>query len=268
MAEIGFKNLKYKKMGDNEAETYTGDVKSLGKAISFKLTPSIENVELYADDGLAESSNEVAKCEIEVTIADLTQDVEAEIMGHTVDTTNGGVITKKGDEAPFIALYGIKTFSGGREKPFWLTKVKFSEAEESSTTKGEKLEFKTVTLKGTAYARLRDKVSKHSVFSDDPNYNATTYAAAPYELPTYSPVTSIALSESTKEVTVGATEQLSVTFTPTTATNQNVTWYSSDTTKATVDQTGLVKGIAAGTATITAVTNDGNKTSSCTVTVS
>lgn len=57
--------------------------------------------------------------------------------------------------------------------------------------------------------------------------------------------------------TVGQTEQLTVAFTPTDATNQNVVWSTSDATKATVSQTGLVTAVAAGSATITVTSRDG-----------
>lgn len=80
-------------------------------------------------------------------------------------------------------------------------------------------------------------------------------------------VQSIALSKSTATIAVDATETLTVTFTPTGATNKAVVWSTSDDTKATVSQTGVVTGKAAGEATITATTVDGGKTATCTVTV-
>lgn len=80
-------------------------------------------------------------------------------------------------------------------------------------------------------------------------------------------VQSIALNKSTATVAVDATETLTVTFTPTGATNKAVVWSTSDNTKAVVSQTGVVTGKAAGEATITATTIDGGKTDTCTVTV-
>lgn len=66
---------------------------------------------------------------------------------------------------------------------------------------------------------------------------------------------------------VGANETLTATVAPTNATDKTVTYKSSDTSVATVDSTGKVSGVKAGTADITVTTKDGSKTAKCTVTV-
>jgi uncharacterized protein YjdB len=80
-------------------------------------------------------------------------------------------------------------------------------------------------------------------------------------------VASISLP-ATFAVHVGETLPLTATILPVTAVNQGVTWSTSDATIATVDSTGQVTGVAAGTATITAVTHDGGFVATSTVTVS
>lgn len=81
--------------------------------------------------------------------------------------------------------------------------------------------------------------------------------------------TSIALSQTTAELTAGETLQLTATVQPENATDRTVTWTSSDPAIATVDATGLVTAVAVGTATVTATTTDGTAlTASCQVTVS
>ena len=54
---------------------------------------------------------------------------------------------------------------------------------------------------------------------------------------------------------------------PENATNKNVTWKSSDTNVATVDENGLVTAVSEGEATITVTTEDSKLTATCTVTV-
>ena len=80
--------------------------------------------------------------------------------------------------------------------------------------------------------------------------------------------TSLTLNETVAEVTAGETLQLTVTVLPEDATDKSVAWGSSNEAVATVDATGLVTAVAAGTATITATTNDGsNLAASCEITV-
>lgn len=82
-----------------------------------------------------------------------------------------------------------------------------------------------------------------------------------------SEVTSVAVAPTNANVAIGATRQLTASVSPTTASNQSVTWTSSDATIATVDSKGLVTGVKAGNATITATTADGGKTATSTITV-
>lgn len=83
----------------------------------------------------------------------------------------------------------------------------------------------------------------------------------------YVPLTAVALSETSIEITEGETQQLKPVFTPENASNQNVTWKSSSTAVATVSSTGLVTAVQEGTATITVTTEEGGKTATCQVTV-
>lgn len=64
----------------------------------------------------------------------------------------------------------------------------------------------------------------------------------------------------------GETKQLKATIEPKNVTNKTVTWSSSNTKVATVDKNGKIKAIAAGTATITAKT-DNEKKDTCKVKV-
>ena len=78
--------------------------------------------------------------------------------------------------------------------------------------------------------------------------------------------TGISLNSSSLDLEVGNTDTLNATVIPSNATNKTVTWSSSDTSVATVNN-GTVTAVAQGTATITAATFNGYK-ATCTVTVS
>ena len=74
--------------------------------------------------------------------------------------------------------------------------------------------------------------------------------------------TAIALDKSTASVVHGNTTTLVATTTPA---GGRVTWATSDASKATVNSSGVVTGVAAGSAVITAICN--GLSASCTVTV-
>ena len=81
------------------------------------------------------------------------------------------------------------------------------------------------------------------------------------------PVTGVVLNRATAPIHTGKTLALSATIAPKGAANQAVTWTSSNTAVATVSGAGVVTGVKAGTANITATTSEGKFTATCTVTV-
>ena len=81
-------------------------------------------------------------------------------------------------------------------------------------------------------------------------------------------VTKVELNKTSLTLDVGKSETLTATITPSNATDQNVTWSSNNKSVATVDTSGKVTAIKAGTATITATAADGSgEKATCTVTV-
>ena len=81
------------------------------------------------------------------------------------------------------------------------------------------------------------------------------------------PVTGVSLNKTSTSLYVGDTETLTATVQPGNASNQTVTWSTSDPSVATVEN-GTVTAVGRGTATITVTTVDGGFTAGCTVTVS
>ena len=94
-------------------------------------------------------------------------------------------------------------------------------------------------------------------------------AATPIDDPTPDPdvpVSYVTLSQSELSLSVGSYKRLEYTVFPTNATNQTVSWSSSDPRVATVEN-GMVHAIAAGMARITVKTQDGGYTAECVITV-
>ncbi|NLM28067.1 MAG: hypothetical protein GX211_07815 [Clostridiaceae bacterium] len=81
------------------------------------------------------------------------------------------------------------------------------------------------------------------------------------------PVEGVSLDKTSLYLTkIGQSAQLTATVEPANATNKNVTWSSSNTDVAVVED-GVVTAVGNGEAIITVTTEDGGKTATCTVTV-
>ncbi|MNJ63373.1 Fructan beta-fructosidase precursor [compost metagenome] len=99
------------------------------------------------------------------------------------------------------------------------------------------------------------------------NYTARRVAPTVTRLPAPIAVTSVTVAPTTANVQVGKTRDLEAVVAPDGA-SQQLNWTTSDATKATVSQTGLVSAVAVGTATITATSAaDPTKSDTATITV-
>lgn len=82
------------------------------------------------------------------------------------------------------------------------------------------------------------------------------------------PVTSISLNDNIASIKVGETKQLTATILPSTATNKNVVWSTSDETICTVDNDGLVTAVSTGDCVITVRSEENNEIyAECSITV-
>lgn len=79
--------------------------------------------------------------------------------------------------------------------------------------------------------------------------------------------TTISLSQNSISMEMSDKQTLSVSFTPVNTTNKKIIWTSSNSTIATVSETGEITGMGEGTVIITAKSDDGGFTANCNVTV-
>lgn len=119
-----------------------------------------------------------------------------------------------------------------------------------------------VSNANTSYQLRQNGTSGYRWYS-----SSTGTAAKLYKINATTPVTGVSVAPTSVTLGVGATQQLTPTITPSNATNKNVTYSSSANSIATVNTNGIITAVAAGSATITVTTEDGNKTATCAVTV-
>jgi uncharacterized protein YjdB/cytochrome c553 len=93
--------------------------------------------------------------------------------------------------------------------------------------------------------------------------SAVTVTSEPQTIP----VTGVTVMPTSVTVKAGASSNLSAAVAPANATNKAITWSSSNTGVATVSATGVVTGVAAGNAVITATSADGGRSASSNVAV-
>ena len=94
----------------------------------------------------------------------------------------------------------------------------------------------------------------------------TVYNITITEVPVVHP-NSVSLDKSSLNLSIGGSSDLHATVLPADATDPSVSWSSSNTAVATVNNNGHVTALTAGTATIIVTTTDGNKTATCSVTI-
>lgn len=117
-----------------------------------------------------------------------------------------------------------------------------------------------------------DRDGYYALYIVDGNIVINPVAEAKAQLASYCSnviisATSVSLSGCTGgNLAALATRQLTATVLPSGAV-QTGTWTSSDPTKATVNSSGLVTGVAAGSTTITFTSTDGGFTATCVITV-
>ena len=113
------------------------------------------------------------------------------------------------------------------------------------------------TISKVASAIVAAVLSAAILFSCDPEKGGKTIA-----------VSGVSINQTSINLAVGGSETLTATISPAEATNKSVSWSSSNMGVASVDYSGKVTGVMAGSATITVTTADGSKTATCSVTVS
>ena len=160
----------------------------------------------------------------------------------------------------------VKASYSAKKSTITLTGVKKGNAKVTVTTVAKNKKNKVIkkTIKVTVTKKKDTTTEKTQEQKKDET--VTTETKIP-EKPVVVAVSSILISDTTAVLLLGDTLQLTAKVQPDNATDKTLTWSSSDDKKATVDNNGLVKGIATGTAVIKVSNAASGKSAECTVTI-
>lgn len=170
MAYYGLsKPIIAKRTADVSGDTYTQGFQC-GKAVGTSVTPNYSEAKLYGDNVLAEYAKEFTEADVTLEVTTLPAEAVTVIFGHTKDTESGEITYGANDNAATVgygfyvteAVNGVNSFVA-----CWLPNVKFTEAAESYTTKGDSIEFKTPSLEGKASADSDGNWKYKKTFTDE-----------------------------------------------------------------------------------------------------
>lgn len=143
---------------------------ALKGALTLAYNPNSEVATLFADDGPYDTAETIGEIELEVGIADISQEDYAELMGHTI---TGGVMHELATDQPIDVAFGFRAKrSNGGYSYYWFLKGKFSKPSMDHETKGDSINWQTPTMTGKFVARVYDGKYKSSTRDDATDYTA------------------------------------------------------------------------------------------------
>lgn len=259
----------------SEGITY-GTVKNFTGLINVGVSQDSNSDPVYIDNFPAIMVNSTGPITLSLETSGMPIEQKSDILGHYYDSNSGMYVI--GERRPKTFAFGyIGKYTTGKEYYTWLLKGTFSVPEYTSSTEnnGTDSSGETLTFTGIATTAVFDRTNRQEmqVVIDETtnplNITETQFFATvqtPDTIGATVAVTGVGLAPSTASVAKNATVTLTATVTPSNASNKAVTWESSDSLVATVEN-GVVSGIDDGVATITVTTVDGDFTDTSTVTV-
>ena len=104
--QIGLKDVHVALItSDGSSGTVYEKPVKISRAITAKITPSVNSETLYSDDGVEDELTAFAGCEVEIEQNALTLEHRALILGKKY--TNGELVENSGDKPPKLALLFI-----------------------------------------------------------------------------------------------------------------------------------------------------------------
>lgn len=150
MAYYGLSKPRMAKL-DVEKGTYS-DGFAVGYAIGTNVNPQINESSMYGDNQLQEYEKAFKYADVSLETTHLPIEAASVVFGHTV-TENKKIVYNTSDSANYVGygFYANEKVKGIKKYVACiLPKVLFAETDESYTTQGENLEFKSTSISGRA----------------------------------------------------------------------------------------------------------------------
>lgn len=166
---IGLDNFHYAECLSDTADGLSYDTPvAIEGAVTVRVNPNSNIKTLFADDIPYLTATENGELEVEITAADLSQEIEADILGHTI---TGGVMIDDADDEPIDLAFGFRAKrSSGEYSYIWLLKGKFAKPGMDHESKKDTTNFQLPTLAGKFVARIYDGQFKRSTRTDATDY--------------------------------------------------------------------------------------------------
>ena len=272
---FGLKNAYYFPMTEvtnpetGEVTTSYGAPKKWPGAVSIGLENNASQEDFYADDGVYYVTSSASSYEGDFESASVPRSFKKDIYGWLEDANGALIETKDAQTRYFAFAFETSGDVGGQRTVFYKCSASIPEASSATLEDGTEVQTQTVTIKAIGRA---DNITlggesrqliQATLNKGDAGYD--TFFSAPY-VPASVVVNPSVTLQGSATVAEGESIQLVAVTVPSGA---QVTWSSSAEGKATVDENGLVIGVEAGTANITATITVDNVTYTdvCVVTV-
>lgn len=153
MAAVGMRYLvgaQIKTETDGVVPVYDKGLK-IGRAVSATVTFTRNDAKLYVDDVLGERDNTITGGNVDITVAEILDEVAEKLFGDTKDDTENGDYYDSSASSPYIGMgymQEVRVKGVTKYRTTWLYKVQLAPADSQAQTKGETTQFQTQRVTG------------------------------------------------------------------------------------------------------------------------
>lgn len=166
MAYVGLLNPYIALLADEEIKIYT-DCFMCGEAINVNVTPNYNEAKLHSNNRLKEYVKEFKDGSITLGTDHLPIEASRVCFGHEVNEDEGEITYRTNDMGNYVGVGFLADEILDGQKRYVATiiyKVKFGEAANEYSTKGENIEFKTPSIDGVIAGIKNNEWKKVKVF--------------------------------------------------------------------------------------------------------